>query len=192
MRKLLWTVSATIILVLICSLVVYQAKSRTLAAASRNNHAGTPGVVATVIASGFTIQLQTPSLPAGIDRQTAIDIATRELTDDGSRVFSDPKAEYWLATNPEQTTTNPKDPEYMLDRPVWLVTFDKVEVQPSGGPAEVPGKSFPKLPDRILSKAQVFVDATTGEFLWLGADSLDPVTTPETDPNVCNKPGVAC
>ncbi len=132
----------------------------------------TPQPASIVRASGFRIELLPAVSPPSVTRDEAIRTASREF----DRVLSPPTAEYWLATNPVETTTNTRDPMYMVRRPVWVVHFDKAVMEGNAGSMRNPKP----LQDIIYEvRATAFVDARTGEFLWLGAQSIGPTPTPD-------------
>ncbi|MDQ3855032.1 MAG: hypothetical protein M3281_01390, partial [Chloroflexota bacterium] len=132
-----------------------------------------PPAESTVVAAGWKIRLQQAGAPAKTSRQSALATARQELTATQFEIVTEPRAEYWLATNPGQP--NPDAGTYMEHRPVWVVSFDSVLARPlSGGPAQTgPDQQAPSH-EHYPARVRVFVDDGTGAIIMTSGDSLGP------------------
>lgn len=113
------------------------------------------------------------SEPPRIAPDVAESIATKNLIA-GERALVAPKLSPWLITNPGEAVARAaagEEPakEY-LDlnmRPVWIVTYDKVETVrsgPAGGTA----------PEHWTAQVDMVIDSTTGEWLFTTEREVSP------------------
>jgi len=137
----------------------------------------------TLRVSGTELTLEPAVVSPVVGRQAAIDTARARLEGGGMVIQSEPEAEHWLVTDPEQP--GPQVPTYMLKRPMWVVTFDQVLSHPRG-----PANRSPTERTTFRAIAHVFIDSGTGKIITAKSRSLEPISPPDAEKDDCTK--VAC
>ncbi len=132
---------------------------------------------------GAVFTLEPALAPPLVSQQAAIDTARARMDGGGTVIQSEPEAEHWLVTDPEQP--DPQVLTYMFKRPMWVVTFDQVLSHPRG-----PANRSPTVRTAFRAIAHVFIDSGTGKIITAKSRSLEPISPPDAVKDDCTK--VAC
>lgn len=107
----------------------------------------------------------TPSISADVAVSTAMERTGRDLS-------VPPKASGWIAN---EEIPGGSDLVSIKDRPVWIVSFEGVELQRSGPPDDT-------IPRTWTGRRDVVIDADTGQWLYTAEQGLEPASIPTTSP----------
>jgi len=183
MKALAISISTAIAVLAAAYLVVHDDRN----AAGRPVSSAVSRTVATVQplpASTATVQVATPVRLPGlkdillvpvdegltVGELEAVAVASKQVV--ARQTLSSPQADAYLATNIQES--DPNAPLFLQSVPVWVVSWEKVIVERSG-----PAQSA--VPRGIASRADVLINAVTGDYILTSHRSLTPVTAPEPD-----------
>lgn len=103
----------------------------------------------------------TPLISADVAVSTAMERAGGDLP-------VPPKASSWIAN---EEIPGGSDLVSIKDRPVWIVTFEGVELARSGPPDAT-------IPRTWTGRRDVIIDSDTGQWLYTAEQGLEPVSDP--------------
>jgi hypothetical protein len=106
-----------------------------------------------------------PSISADVAVSTAMERAGGDLP-------VRPKASSWIAN---EEIPGGSDLISIQDRPVWIVSFEGVELQRSGPPDAT-------IPRTWTGRRDVIIDSDTGQWLYTAEQGLEPASIPTTPP----------
>lgn len=120
---------------------------------------------------GSNIALERAADPPDVSADAAIEVAYAQMGKGIDEPKTPPRLTHWLATTPPNVDGAPS--LIQLDRrPVWIATFDRVETEGS-----VPVGSTRS--GQYTARVDVFIDASTGSWLWTDKHDLaSPDGTP--------------
>jgi hypothetical protein len=108
----------------------------------------------------------TPSISADVAVSTAMERAGGDLP-------VPPKASSWIAN---EEIPGGSDLISIKDRPVWIVTFEGVELVRSGLPDDT-------IPRTWTGRRDVIIDSDTGQWLYTSEQGIEPASDPTIPPD---------